>query len=181
MKKIMLFLIVVGLFCSCKKTTAYGELIKKDTTILEIKIDEVFKTFITIKAETSNIAIGIFKFRASGENIKVSAITFTPRIIGTTGGLKNLMLYFNGAQVGTIQDWSSGSLIFHVGAQCKLIAGVENTFEIRADMYKVNGYPHTFGNVAVDIPAEGVAAQGLSTMLFIKNKEVKGSVLTIIK
>ena len=152
-----------------------------NSALLDLKVDDVFRTFTMVTGGASNVPIGKFKMKAFGENLKISSFTFTPQLNGTTGGLCNLMLYFNGSQVGTIQNWESGNVTFHVGSQCKLTAGEEYTVELRADTYRLDGHSHTSGYVGINIPAEGIVAQGLTTMLFIKNKEVKGPVLAFGK
>jgi hypothetical protein len=145
-----------------------------------VVIDPTFNTMTNVTGGASNIAIAKFKVRGYGEDIKVTSITATPVLSGSTpaaAGLQNVTLFFNGAQVGSQQSWTSGALTFNLGSQMIIPAGIDSVLEVRADLRTSGGTNYTAGTVSANIGTG--TAEGWNSKASITTPAQTGNSLTI--
>ncbi len=143
-------------------------------------VDPTFSTMTNTTAGASNVAIARFKLHGYGEDIKVTSLPITPVLSGTTpaaSGLQNVTLYFNGAQVGSQQGWTSGALTFSLGSQMIVPAGADSTLEVRADLRTTGGTNYTAGSVSANMGA--ATAEGWSSHASITGPTATGNILTM--
>jgi len=122
-------------------------------------VENTFSSQTDIPGGATNAVIGKFTLRSYGEAVKVSSLTITPTLTSTTpavNGLNNVTLYFNGSQIGSSQNWTSGPLDFELGNQMIVPVEYDSTLEIRADLQTSSSVSYTAGTVAVTV------VQGLS-------------------
>ena len=132
-------------------------------TSVTVTVDPTFASQATINGGATNAVIGRFIFHANGENVKVNSLQVLPVLTGTTSapaGLNNVSLYFNGSQVGSQQNWTSGALTFQLGSQMILPVGQDSTVEVRADVMTTGGTAYTAGTLVLTLPAETNNAVG---------------------
>lgn len=126
-------------------------------------IDPTFTTFTTVTGGATNAVIGRFKMKAYGEDVKVQSLTVLPALSGTTppaAGLNNVQLYWNGGQVGSSQNWTSGNLSYNLGSSLIAMAGTEGILEVRADI-QTNGFvSYTAGTVTASLISATTNGQG---------------------
>lgn len=149
-----------------------------------VVIDPAFQTMTNVTGGASNVAIGKFKVHAYGEDVKVQSLSVTPSFpTPPTGaaGLQNVTLYFNGSQVGTQQNWTSGALTFQLGSQMIAPAGADSTLEVRADIRTTTGTNYTDGSVAVTLNAGSSNAQGQNSFNTVNfpSSAVTGTTLSV--
>lgn len=144
-------------------------------------IDPTFSAMTTTTAGSSNATIAKFKIKGYGEDIKVTSLPVTPVIGGSpspaAAGLQNVTLYFNGSQVGTQQNWTSGALTFNLGSQMIIPAGADSTLEVRADLRTTGGTNYTAGNISANLGA--ATAEGWSSHASITGPTATGNVLAM--
>jgi hypothetical protein len=146
--------------------------------------DPTFQTFTNVTGGASNIPIAKYRFRAYGEDVKVSSLQVLPVLTspvpGNTG-LDDVTLYFNGSQVGTQQDWPStgGNLTFQLGSQLIAPAGIDSTLEVRANIRGTTGTNYTGGQVSANLVVGSSNAQGQNSFTTISTPAVTGNILTI--
>jgi hypothetical protein len=174
-------------------------------------IDPTFTSQTNITAGATNATIGKFLIHGYGEDVKVSTLYITPKITsgtagdcttsaagvvtsasGTTCGISNVTLYFNGSQVSTQQNSTAtgdstavDTLTFTLGSQMIIPAGQDSVLEVKADMQTTDSVNYTAGTVIttveggdgtayddnatgqsssaiIDLPTTDVATTGLS-------------------
>lgn len=149
-----------------------------------VVVDPSFQVLTTATGGTANAVIGRFRATAYGEDIKVSSVSVTPTLTGCTptcNGLNNVTLYFNGSQVGSSQNWTTGALTFNLGSQMIIPAGTTGTIEVRADLQTAANANYTAGTVGANLNVGSSNAQGQSssTTLNFPTATVTGTTLTI--
>ncbi len=150
-------------------------------------VDPTFQTMTSVTGGASNVVIGKFKVHGYGEDIKVSTLKITPSFPSSpTGasGLDEVALYFNGSQVGSSQDWTSGDLTYTLGSQMIIPAGADSTIEIRANLRTSNGSTnYTDGSVRVNLTSgSGLSyGQGMNSFATVDfpSSAVTGTTLSI--
>ncbi len=145
--------------------------------------DPAFQSLTTVTGGASNVAIAKYKVRAYGEDVKVQSIQVLPSFpTSPTGvaGLDDVTLYFNGSQVGTQQDWTSGNLTFQLGSQMIVPAGMDSFLEVRANIRTAStGVNYTDGSVRANLVVGSSNAQGQSSFNTLSTPAVTGNTLTI--
>jgi hypothetical protein len=149
-----------------------------------VVIDPTFSAMTNITGGATNVAIAKFKVHGYGENVKVSTLSVTPSISGTTpsaAGLNNVTLYFNGSQVGSQQSWISGALSFNLGSQMIIPAAADSTIEVRADLQTTGSVNYTAGSISATLATGSSNGQGQTshTTLNFPTSTVAGTSLTI--
>jgi hypothetical protein len=129
-----------------------------------VVVDPVFQTGTNVTGGASNVTIGKFRIHGYGEDLKVNSLTLTPSFpTPPTGaaGLDQVSLYFNGSQVGSSQNWTSGSMTFQLGSQMIVPAGQDSYLEVKANLRSTPGnINYTNGSVQVTLNAGSANAQG---------------------
>lgn len=149
-----------------------------------VTVDPTFSATTNVTGGAQNVAIGRFKVHGYGEDVKVSTLLVTPVLTGCTpacAGLNNLTVYFNGAQVGSSQAWTSGTATFNLGSQMIIPAGTDSYIEVRADLQTNAGVNYTAGNVSANLAFATNNAQGQNSRasLNFPTGTVSGTVLAV--
>lgn len=157
-----------------------------------LTVDPTFSAMTNVTGGASNATIAKFKVHGYGEDVKVTSLPVTPVLInGTAGanstngggtctgtcGLQNVTLYFNGSQVGSQQNWTSGALTFNLGSQLIIPAGMDSTLEVRADLRTTGGVNWTAGTVSANLGAG--TGEGWSSHQSYTTPAVNGTTLSI--
>lgn len=110
-------------------------------------------------------------------NITTGGVTPAGAVTFTTNGLQNVTLYFNGVQVGSQQNWTSGALTFNLGSQLIVPAGVDSMLEVRADLRTTGGTNYTAGTVSANLGA--ASAEGVNSKSSVTGPTATGNTLTM--
>ena len=115
-------------------------------------IDSTFNGLTTVTGGSANVTIAKFKLHGYGEDVKVTAMSFTP-IVSPANGLQNVAAYFNGSQVGSqAATWSAGAISLTPNSQMIVPAGVDSYLEIKADLrHSADGTNYTTGSVSANL------------------------------
>ncbi len=148
-------------------------------------VDPAFSAMTNVTGGASNAAIAKFKIRGYGEDVKVTQLTVTPVLSSTTPtqscptacGLQNVTLYFNGSQVGSQQNWTTGALTFNLGSQLIIPANTDSVLEVRADLRTTAGANYTAGTVSANLGSG--TAEGFTSHTSVPTPAVTGTSLTI--
>jgi len=158
------------------------------TGSLTVEQDPTFNSMTNITGGGSNTTIAKHVLHAYGEDVKVQSIQILPVLTGTTPaqncptvacGLDDVTLYFNGSQVGTQQDWTTGNLTFQLGSQVVVPAGQDVVLEVRANIRTTAGANYTAGTVSANVVAGTATAQGMSSLNTLNVPARTGNSLTI--
>jgi hypothetical protein len=149
-----------------------------------VVVDPTFQSMTNITGGATNVAVAKFKVHGYGEDVKVTTLSVTPVLTGCTpgcAGLNNLTVYFNGAQVGSSQTWTSGVATFNLGSQMILPAGTDSYIEVRADLQTNASVNYTAGSVSANLTVGSSNAQGQTshTTLNFPTTTVVGTILTV--
>lgn len=151
-----------------------------NTGNLTINQDPAFTTTNVVGGAT-NVTIGSFKVTSYGEDVKLQTINVNP-ILSTTpaaAGLNNVALYVNGGQVGSSQNWTSGTLTWNLGSQFIAMAGTPVTLEVKADMVTNANVTYSAGQIRADIVPVTNGGQGVQSSNLVNIPGVSGKQLTI--
>lgn len=167
------------------------------TGTLSATLDPSFNTTTNIPSGATNQVISSWQLQAYGENVQVNTLNITPVLTsplisgsacvvgtptGNTCGLQNVSLYYNGAQVGTTQNWSgSGAIPFNLGSSLIISAGTKAILQVKADLQNNLGSQYNGGTVSATLDQGASNAQGktsLNTVAFPTNNTT-GQTLTI--
>jgi len=118
---------------------------------------------------STNVAIAQFVLTDYSEGVKISQITVTPAITSafvagvatTTLSLNNVGLYVNGAQVGSLQNWTGGTMTFNLGSSLTVQSGQSVTLTVKADTITSTYQNYTGGSLTVTLGGTTNNAQGL--------------------
>ncbi|MBU6370707.1 MAG: peptidoglycan-binding protein [Patescibacteria group bacterium] len=128
-----------------------------------------------ITGGSTNVAIAQYTLADYGEAVKISQIQVQPVLTnatastGATSSLNNVGLYVNGAQVGTLQNWTGTTLTYNLGSSLTVQAGQTVTLTVKADTINSAFGSYTGGSVAVQLSgttnnAQGMTSNSLSTI-----------------
>jgi hypothetical protein len=138
---------------------------------VSVSIDPTFQNMTNVTGGATNTTIGKFKLTAYGEDVKVQTISITPNVAsGVAAGssdlnsLNNVSLYFNGSQVGSSTNWTSGAIVFQLGSSMIIPAGKDSSLEVRADVQTSDNYNFTSGTVTVALNTGVNNGQGMSSL-----------------
>jgi hypothetical protein len=99
----------------------------------------------------TNVKLATFEFRASGEDVKIEAITVDADTSASAGGLDNGKVFVNGSQVGSTLDIAEGATTeFTFGSSFVAKAGAVTTVDIYADA-KTSTSTNLINNETVDV------------------------------
>jgi hypothetical protein len=190
----------VNIAPSVNSTTAFTSNNAGTITILagsaSVVIDPTFSAMTNITGGATNTAIARFKVHGYGEDVKVSTLSVTPSVLNATAGanstngsgtctgtcgLSNLTVFFNGSQVGSSQNWTSGAATFNLGSQMILPAGTDSYIEVRADLQTTGSVSYTAGTIAATLNVGSSNGQGQTshTTLNFPTSSVAGTSLTV--
>lgn len=149
--------------------------------------DSAFEVITKTVGGGSNIVIAKYKLFGYGEDVKVNNLSILPVITamtqsgtGTTTGLQNVTLYFNGSQIGQqTAKWTSGNIPFTPGSQLVIPAGVESSLEVRADIRTVDSAVYTGGRVSANLITTTGGGEGVNSRETIDVPGLSGNVLTV--
>lgn len=144
--------------------------------------DSVFNGLTKITGGASNSVIAKYKLHAYGEDIKISSLQVLPVLTSMTpaaSGLDNVALYFNGSQVGSQQDWTSGNLTFNLGSQLIVPAGTDSILEVRSDIRTNAAVNYTAGSISANLVVGSSNAQGQSSFTAFNSPALTGNILTV--
>ncbi len=121
----------VGSFAVIKMTT--------DTTIGSGSLSVVRATdspTSNVSKDGTNVSIGKWELRATGENMKVKNLDVNLASSGAgEGGLDNGKLFYNGIQVGSTKDLTEATDVnFTFGSSLIVLAGTTGILELKADI-----------------------------------------------
>jgi hypothetical protein len=157
-----------------------------------LTISQTPTTTTTVIGGSSNTVIGTYKFQAYGEDVKVNTLTLN--VEGTAGapttlvagGLRNVSLFVNGAQVGSSANLSGvavtpGTAVTFASLGSNLIvpAGQAVTVEVKADIMNSSSVAYTSGTLKTTIAAGTSNAQGQSSMALVSTSAASGQTYTI--
>ncbi len=137
-----------------------------NTGSITVTIDPSFSAMTNVTGGATNSVIAKYKLRGYGEDIKVTSLSVTPALSSATpsaSGLNNVTLYFNGSQVGSSQNWTSGALTFNLGSSMIVPANQDATLEVRADLQTSANANYTSGTVTATLNLGTNNAEGLSS------------------
>jgi len=132
-------------------------------------------SFVTtqVTGGSTNVAIAQYLLQDFGESVKVSQLTVLPVLSGAsastgdTGSLNNVGLYVNGAQVGSLTNWSAttspSGITFNLGSSLVVQAGQTVTLTVKADTINSVYGNYTGGNLSVVLSGPANNAQGLTS------------------
>ena len=179
----------INIAAAKNNTTAFASVNAGTITIsggsASVVIDPTFSAMTNITGGSTNTDIAKFKVHGYSEDVKVSSLSVTPVLSGSmnpaAAGLQNVAIFFNGSQVGSSQNWTSGALPFNLGSQMIIPAGTDNTIEVRADIQNNSSVSYTAGNVAATLNFLASNAQGQTshTTLNFPGSTVVGNTLAI--
>jgi hypothetical protein len=149
-----------------------------------VVVDPTFSAMTTVTGGATQVDIAKFKVHGYGEDVKVSTLSVTPVLGSMTpsaAGLNNLSIYFNGAQVGSSQAWTSGAATFNLGSQLIIPAATDSTIEVKADLQSTASVNYTAGTVAATLNVGSSNGQGQTshTTLNFPTSQVVGTSLTV--
>jgi hypothetical protein len=145
-------------------------------------LDPAFQALTNVTGGASNVDIAKYKLHAYGEDVKVQTLVILPVLSGMTpaaSGLQNVTIYFNGSQVGTQQNWTSGNLTFQLGSQMIVPAGVDSSLEVRTDVRTSGGTNYTAGSISANLVGGSSSAQGQSSFNTVTVPSLTGNILTV--
>lgn len=154
-------------------TTNSGATVTISLGSVTVSIDPSFQSATNVTGGATNAVIAKYKMKAYGEDVKVQSLQVTPNVAnGAASGstdlnsLNNVALYFNGAQVGSSSNWTTGTITFNLGSSLIIPAGVDSYLEVRADIITSDNVNFTAGTVTATL--EGSASmnngQGLNSL-----------------
>lgn len=153
-----------------------------NTGTLSVVRENAFNAMTNITGGASNVAIAKYTIRAFGEDVKINTLQVLPVLGAMTpaaAGLDDVALYFNGSQIGSTLDWTSGNLTYNLGSQMIVPAGQDSTLEIRANIRTTGGVNYTAGTVGANLVLGTNNAQGQNSFATISTPAVTGSTLTV--
>ncbi|MDD2230976.1 MAG: hypothetical protein PHY48_16435, partial [Candidatus Cloacimonetes bacterium] len=126
----------------------------------------------TITGGATGVAIAKYEFKAYGEDMKISSLIVTPVLTAVTPAsttMSNVMLYADGGQVGTSQNYTGTALTFNLGSSLIIPAGETVVVEVKADTMTTASVAYTGGSINVALSgaasnAQGIASSKLSTV-----------------
>lgn len=106
----------------------------------------------------TSVLLGRWEVRASGESVKIEALTASTTVssLAGGGGLDNGKIFLNGVQVGSTQDIVSSGTEFSFGSSFIARQGQTEILEIYADAKNTSGT--NIANAATIIPAVTITA-----------------------
>lgn len=118
-----------------------------------------------IVVDGTNVLLGRFDFRASGEDIKIKNID-VQATASTYGGIDNGKVYLDGVQVGTTKDLTQATDVnFTFGSTFVVPAGQTSKVEIYGDVKTTTSTSFSGGEtVYVDIAASSGNAQRMASL-----------------
>lgn len=127
----------------------------------------------TVTSVTSSTVLAV--------NFTVAAVTPAGTITNTTTRtLDDVTLYYNGSQIGTQQDATSGSpLTFQLGSQLIVAAGQDGILEVRSNVRSSAGTNYTGGTIVASLVVGSSNAQGQSSLNTLSTPARNGNTLTI--
>ncbi|MFA5932205.1 MAG: peptidoglycan-binding domain-containing protein [Candidatus Paceibacterota bacterium] len=150
-----------------------------------VVVDPTFQSMTNVTGGATNVAIAKFKVHGYGEDVKVTTLSvlpvFTGTMVPTANGLNNLTVYFNGSQVGSSFNWTTGQHDFSLGSQMILPAGTDSYIEVRADLQTAASLNYTSGSVSANLVLGVSNAQGQSshTTLAFPASTIVGNILAV--
>ncbi|MEK7519700.1 MAG: hypothetical protein AAB581_00430, partial [Patescibacteria group bacterium] len=122
-----------------------------------------------------------FKFKASGEGVKVSSLAVTATTVPAAWGVNNVKLYLDGTQVGSTSDVSSGTTTtFTFGNSFIVPSGTTKTLVVKGEVKAVSGSSYAAGHTIQLILSAGSAnAQGQVSLTSISTTASSGNTLTV--
>ncbi len=130
-----------------------------------------FQAMTNVTGGSTNAVIGRFTLHAYGEDVKVNTLSVTPNVASAvasgsvdTNSLNNVALYFNGAQVGSSTNWTSGAITYNLGSSMIIPAGVDSTLEVRADVQTSDNYNLTSGTITTTLNIGSSNGQGMTSL-----------------
>ncbi|MDD3006640.1 MAG: hypothetical protein PHX30_03615 [Candidatus Pacebacteria bacterium] len=122
----------------------------------------------TITGGATGVSIAKYEFKAYGEDMKVSSLIVNPILAdvlpATPTTLSNVMLYADGGQVGTSQNFTTGTpLTFNLGSSLIIPAGTTVIVEVKADTMTTGSVAYTGGTISVALSGATSNAQGIAS------------------
>lgn len=165
-----------------------------NTTTSNITTGSLVISYDTVKSPNGNIArgataktVGIWKFKAVGEDIKVTSLTVNATVTAGWGtdDLDNGRVYFDGSQIGTTKDLDTNGAIatgteFTFGSSMVVPAGVEKELKVVADIRHGDGTAITDGHtLKADLAAGSSNYMRMSTGTTNSTAASTGNTLTV--
>jgi len=135
-----------------------------------------------VAVDSTNVKWATFEFRASGEDVKVEAITVDADVTGFTDGLDNGKVFLNGSQVGSTRDIVAAGTEFTFGSSMVLKQGETAIVEIYADAKTSTATTITAGetvDVGVSVTASDTEGIDSGNAISASLAEVEGNSRTI--
>ncbi|XKT75380.1 MAG: hypothetical protein ACJKSS_01160 [Patescibacteria group bacterium UBA2103] len=134
-----------------------------------------------VAVDATNVKWATFEFRASGENVKIEAITVDADT-SVAGGLDNGKVFLNGAQVGSTRDIAEAGTEFTFGSSMILSKGETAIVEIYADAKTTTAATIAAAetvDVGVSVTASDTEGMNSGNAIAASISEVEGNSITI--
>lgn len=153
---------LAGTWAVIQPTATYNYLISSGSLSVSKSTDS---PTVNVVVDGSNVLLGKFDFRASGEDIKIKNLNASSTA-SSGGGIDNGKVYADGVQVGTTKDLTQGTAVnFTFGSTFVVAAGKTSKVEIYGDVKKTNGTSFSGGEtVSVAIGAGSGNAQRVASL-----------------
>lgn len=136
----------------------------------------------SVAVDSTNVKWATFEFRASGENVKIEALTVDADTSGSVGGLDNGKVFLNGSQVGSTRDIAEAGTEFTFGSSMILSKGETAIVEIYADAKTTTAASLLAGetvDVGVSVTASDTEGMNSGDSIASSISEVEGNSRTM--
>ncbi|MBL1434073.1 hypothetical protein COB87_000655 [Candidatus Wolfebacteria bacterium] len=117
----------------------------------------------SVAVDATSVKWGTFEFRATGEDVKVEALTVDVTT-SFLGGLDNGKVFLNGSQVGSTRDIAEAGTEFTFGSSMILKKGETAIVDIYADAKSTTGTAFSAGQtVLIDLDLTASNTEGVSS------------------
>lgn len=117
----------------------------------------------SVAVDATSVKWGTFEFRATGEDVKVEALTIDVTT-SFLGGLDNGKVFLNGSQVGSTRDIAEAGTEFTFGSSMILKKGETAIVDIYADAKSTTGTSFSAGQtVLIDLDLAASDTEGVSS------------------
>lgn len=133
-----------------------------------------------VALNATNVTIAKFNVKATGEDVKVSSLSFTPTITGSKT-LRNAKVYLDGTQIGSTASSITGGTAqsYSFGNSFIAIAGETHELTYVADIQEASGQTALEANDTITIQITSGTATGQSSLSSISVGTPTSNTLTI--
>ncbi len=135
----------------------------------------------TVVGGATNQTLAKWKVTSYGEDVKITTVSFTPTITGTSNTLSNVGMYVDGSQVRSNQTATNAVTLTYtdLGTNLVIPTGKTVVVELRGDLISSTGTTFTSGTVKFDMLAGSSNAQGMYSQKVSSTASANGQSKTI--